>query len=135
MARPRKPTALLEVRGAFITHPERKRTGEPIAEGEARKPPFVKGVAARLWAEYAPLVAAMGILKRVDSFNFGMWCCLAAEFQKNPDRMDTSRIAQLRQIGERFGLDAGARAKLSVTQAQKSEDPAEKYFRRCVDRG
>jgi phage terminase small subunit len=43
--------------------------------------------------------------------------------------MDTSRIAQLRQMSERFGLDAAARAKLEVKQLQPpSEDPAEKYF-------
>jgi phage terminase small subunit len=127
--RPRTATALLNVRGSFLKNPQRKRNREPIAEGEAVKPPFVKGVAARLWSEYAPLVSAMGLLKRVDSFNFGMWCCLAAEFQKDPDHMDTSRIAQLRQMSERFGLDAAARAKLEVKQTQPStEDPAEKYF-------
>jgi phage terminase small subunit len=50
-------------------------------------------------------------------------------FQKDPEHMDTSRIAQLRQMSERFGLDAAARAKLEVKQLQPpSEDPAEKYF-------
>jgi len=135
MARPRKPTALLEVAGAFIKDPQRKRSGEPVANGEAVKPRFVKGTAARIWREYAPLVAAMGLLKAVDSFNFGVWCCLAAEFEKDPEGMLANRIGQMRQLGERFGLDAGARAKLAVTEAQKSEDPAEKYLRRYVDRG
>ena len=60
MARPRTPTTLLEVRGAFIKDPQRRRLHEPIAEGEAKKPAFVKGIAARIWREYAPRVAAMG---------------------------------------------------------------------------
>jgi phage terminase small subunit len=128
MARPRTPTALLEVRGAFGKNPKRKRAGEPVAEGEAVKPRFVKGTAARIWREYAPLIAAMGLLKAVDSFNFGVCCCLAAEFDNDHKRMPANRIAQMWQVGERFGLDAGARAKLAVTAEQKSEDPADKYL-------
>jgi phage terminase small subunit len=128
MARPRKPTTLLEVRGAFVKNPNRKRGHEPIAEGVAVKPRFVKKTAACLWREYAPRVAAMGILKEVDSFNFGVWCCLAAEFEKDSQAMPANRIAQMRQVGERFGLDAGARAKLAVTEGDKINDPAEKYL-------
>src|SRR5215471_8545973 len=129
MVRPRKPTALLELQGAFQKNPQRRRTHKPIADGEAKKPRFVKGAAARLWGEYAPRVAAMGLLKAVDAFNFGVWCCLAAEFEKHSQRMPANRIAQMRQVGERFGLDAGARAKLAVRQQESTvDDPAEKYF-------
>jgi hypothetical protein len=41
----------LNVRGSFLKNTQRKRNREPIAKGEAVKPPFVKGVAARLWSE------------------------------------------------------------------------------------
>ena len=73
-----------------------------------------------------------GLLKAVDAFNFAVWCCLAAEFEKDAERMTAARIAQMRQVGERFGLDAGARAKLAVTAEHKieEEDPADKYLNR-----
>ena len=38
------------------------------------------------------------------------------------ERMPAARVAQMLQVGERFGLDAGARAKLTVAQPAKDED-------------
>lgn len=126
--RPRTATAILNAKGSFEKNPDRKRTAEPLAEGEAVRPSFVRGRAKRIWDRYAPLVAQMDLLKAVDAHNFGVWCCLAAEFEEGPGRMTAARISQMRQAGERFGLDPGARARLSVGKQKPEKDPAEKYF-------
>lgn len=126
--RPRTATAIQEAKGAFDKNPQRRRTGEPVADGEAARPPFVKGAAAKIWQHYAPLVAKMGLLKAVDSHNFGVWCCLAAEFAKDPERMNANRITQMRQMGEKFGLDPRSRAALGSGDGDEDKDPADQYF-------
>jgi phage terminase small subunit len=128
MARPRTPSAILEQRGAFEVHPERKRDGEPIPDGTAVKPKFVKGAAARIWAEYAPRLLALKLLTSVDAHTFGAWCCLTAELEKDSEKFTASRYAQWRALGERFGLDPSSRARMSIKDTVGTEDPAEKYF-------
>jgi phage terminase small subunit len=128
MARPKKATAILEATGAFEKNPDRKRHSEPTAEGEPVKPKFIKGSASRIWDEYAPKLVKMGTLKAVDSAGFATWCFLESEFQKEPSRMTAALFTQKRAYEERFGMSAGARAKLSVGDAEKKKDPAEKYF-------
>ena len=128
MPGPRKPTAILEAKGAFDKNPNRKRSGEPIAEGDAVKPRFVKGRASKVWDEIAPLLRNMGTLKAVDSIAFGTFCCLQAEFEKNPREMTAARITQKRFYEERFGMNPSARAKMAVEGEGKSKDPAERYF-------
>jgi len=129
MARPKKPTSILEATGAFDKNPDRRRTGEPVAEGEPVKPEYLKGAAAKLWEQYAPVCYEMGPLFLVDSPGFATWCWLEARFQQAPDKMTAALITQKRAYEERFGMSSGARAKMGVTDGQKKEpDPAEKYF-------
>ena len=128
MARPKKPSTILETLGAFEKNPDRKREGEPIADGEPIKPKYIKGSASRIWDEYAPKLVKMGTLRAVDSPGFGTWCCLEARFQKEPSRMTASLISQKRFYEERFGMSAAARAKMSINHVQSKKDPAEKYF-------
>lgn len=127
MARPRKPTTILDALGAFEHDPNRKRQAEPEAEGVAAKPKYLKGMAAKIWDEFAPKLAKMGTIKSVDGPGLATWCCLEAEFQKDPARMTASRITQKRAYEERFGMSASARAKMTL-ESGKTADPAEKYF-------
>jgi len=122
------PTAILEAKGAFEKNPNRKRDAEPVADGEPIKPKHLKGAASRIWDEYCPRLVKMGTAYEVDSAALAAWCCLQAEFQKDPARMNSSRIAQMRAYEDRFGMNASARAKLGSSPANKPTDPAEKYF-------
>jgi hypothetical protein len=129
MARPKKPSSVLNTLGAFEHDPQRKRASEPIAEGSAVKPKYLKGLPAKIWDEYAPILEKMGTLFAVDAPGFATWCCLEAEFQKEQSRMTSARITQKRAYEERFGMSSGARAKMGVTDGEKAKkDPAEKYF-------
>jgi phage terminase small subunit len=131
MARPRKPTILLETSGAFDKNPNRKREGEPVPpDGEPIKPKYLKGKALQVWKLYAPICFGMGTLKRGDEAEFATWCDMQAEYEKDPSRFQTSRVAQKRAYAEKFGIaGAGSRAKLGVTDGGKNQvDPAAKYL-------
>jgi phage terminase small subunit len=120
-----KPTEYKQVIG--VTRADRLNPSEPKPEGEARKPAFLKGRAAKIWAEYAPQLIRLRLLTEIDAHHFAAWCSLAAEFERDPQRMTASRIAQMRTLGSLFGLDPSSRARLSVKD-QPTSDPASKYF-------
>jgi phage terminase small subunit len=122
-----KPTKLKELLG----NPGGRdlNLAEPAPEGKPQKPKFLKGRAAKIWDEYAPQLTAMGVLTSVDSHTFAAWCCLAAEFERAPDRMQAARIAQMRALAAAFGLEASARSRLTTSDGKPNkEDPADKYF-------
>ena len=129
--RPRKPTALLEATGAFVIHPERRkqRKHEPHITGGVVKPHYLRGKASGIWDEVAPQLVAAGILTTTGARTFATWCCLEAEWERSPQRMNASRIAQKIRIGQAFGMDAASQARLSIKECENSSDPADKYFR------
>src|SRR5688500_3709433 len=105
------PTALKVLKG----NPGKRRLpeNEPKPAGVATMPQFLKGRPAAIWREYSPELIRLGLLTSVDGHMFAIWCGLAAEFEDNPI-LHASRIAQLRALASSFGLEPGARARLSA---------------------
>src|SRR5579862_3948556 len=69
MARPRKPTAILELSGAFKEHPDRRRPTEPVDSRELGEPPArLPAAAQKYWQELAGM-CVHGVLKYSDR-----WC-------------------------------------------------------------
>ena len=119
--RPPKPTNLHVVGGTW--RDDRHGRGRGLAPPGQRlrakdRPPFVRGRAARLWAEALP---ALPWLHRVDKYCFALWCVLQAEFERNPAAMMAARISLLRLIAGDLGLTAAGRARLGFTQAPPAE--------------
>ena len=89
MPRPRKPTAALELSGAFAKNPQRKgaRANEPKPEGEIGAPPgyFDKDTAA-IWHEYVA-EAAPGVLTVSDRKVLELTCRLTRKMRVAPGRM------------------------------------------------
>ena len=129
MARPRTPTAILEGRGAYDNHPERRsqRREEPIAPGAPLKPRFLKGRAAKIWDELLPEILRMKVAGAIDSRALATLCCLEAEHEENPKNMSVGRIAEMRKHRALFGMDPSSRARLSVPQKPPA-DGAEEFF-------
>lgn len=99
---------------------------EPVAE--IKKPAFVKSRAARIWKKYCAELQKKGSLKPEDADMFGVWCCLMAEFQKDPDRFITAKLTQMRLLAETFEI-AGRSSRERVKPSKPSAaDPAERYF-------
>jgi hypothetical protein len=101
------------------------RDDEPIALGEPVKPPKLRGRPAQLGDEVAGFAFW---LAAVDGYKLHIWCELQAEFEQRPDRMLSSRIAQLRAVGSELGLDPASRARLKTGDAKGKKDPAAEFL-------
>ena len=121
--------------------PAAREAAPPPITGAPAKPPFLKGRAAELWDAYLPELARLGVLTSLDAHTFACWCALAAEFEKSPKRMTSSRISQMRLLASSIGLDprsrsgidaftSGQRTPQHVTPREKPKpaNATDKYF-------
>ncbi len=82
MARPRKPTAILETSGAFIKNPQRRRPTEPKPTGELGNPPGrLEREEVAMWHEMAAVLPP-GVAKNSDRPSFEMMVCLMVGFTR-----------------------------------------------------
>jgi hypothetical protein len=89
-------------------------------------PKALKNREQQLWDEY--IVAATWLTKFEAPLAF-MWVSLTAEFEKNPAKATTSRIAQIRQVGSELGFDPSSRARRGIGDKEPPKaDPGAKYF-------
>ena len=115
MARPRVPTSILELRGTYRKHPERRRHGEPVV-----KDPFPSSAPAHLPPEVKTAwqaitdAASPGVLKPSDIFIVELAACLVAEHRLAPFDMPSSRRSQLLIILGSLGMTPRDRGKLHV---------------------
>ena len=125
MGRPRKPTALLELTGAFKRNPQRwrARSNEPKPTGPIGDYPSDRAVTpADIWDELV-IQCAPGVLQKYDRVALEMTADLLAKYrasQIGPDgarcfpSIDTKYIALLDKLLARFGMNPSDRTKLSV---------------------
>jgi hypothetical protein len=140
--RGRKPNPTLRlITGSHIKDrpPPKAPVTEPIQGGPVEKPAGLRAnsVAGKLWTQF---IARCHWLSWADSPKAAMWCYLQAEYNRGPDKMIASRIAQLRALGSELGLDYGSRERMGVTiptgrqpeekpgGEEKPTSPAAKYF-------
>jgi hypothetical protein len=121
MARPRKPTAELERKGAFKHDPQRRRArqNEPIPSGELGDPPYHLRIAEkRAWVELAAH-APPGVMKNSDRLLLEITCGLMAKLRdRNPMRggLKAAELALLIQCLSRMGLTPSDRSKVGVPE-------------------
>ena len=117
MARPKTATAILELRGAFKKHPERKRPKEPkpSAPLNKRAPQHLKAHQQKTWRQLMKIVPP-GVLMNADCLIVEIAACLLAEYRKDPDAMPTARITRLTTELGKLGLSPPDRAKLMVAE-------------------
>ena len=113
MPRPRTPTRILDARGSFKQHPERKRDGEPEVMTPLGSFPEQKKTPEECWNELAN-VAALGVLTGADRPSVEMAANLMAEYRDDPIAMQTSRLTLLNRLLGQFGMTPSDRAKLSI---------------------
>lgn len=128
--RPAKPTALHVIEGTLHATRHRARAAAPEATGQPEKPKFLKGRASRLWDETAPLLVAMGVAKQLDAHVLAAWCCLMAEFEKDPKAMTASRISQMRALAGTLGMTPSDRARMGASNGagKQATSAAAKFF-------
>ena len=122
MARPKTASKILELKGSFKKHPERKRQAEPEGrEVFSRAPPDqLSGYQQECWREIIKAIPA-GVLTGSDLIHVEVVARLLAELRTKGDEMRTERITRLTQEMGRLGLNPSARASLSVEKPKTNK--------------
>lgn len=124
MARPRKPTKLLDAKGAFKKDPQRKRT-DPETTGPLGEPPdYMLPDEKERWEEIGR-IAPLGVLTVADRPLIETAARLWAYCRRTPmEDLPTSKIDKLHTLLGRCGMSPADRAKISVPE-QKKKNPFE----------
>ena len=122
MSKPRTATAILEARGAFKNHPERKRQQEPkpAAEFPEIPPEHLTNEQKATWQQIVDIVPAR-VLANSDILIVEIAACLLAEYRANPNEMVTARITRLTCELGKLGLSPSDRAGLEVYKPEYND--------------
>ena len=74
MARPRKPTAVLELTGAFRKDPQRRRNEPGYSPGVPDQPPGMSEAARKIWDSLVDELVGSGVLRTIDAWAFADLC-------------------------------------------------------------
>ena|ERR1700693_1512501 len=118
----RTPTAILESRGSFINHKNRRdaRAGEPVVTKKLGSPPKTfTGEQKKIWREFAKIVPA-GVATYADRWAVEIVVCAMAKLRAgNISGAETGRLTSLLS---RFGLTPADRSRVVATLAPKPDD-------------
>lgn len=129
MARPRKPTNVLELKGAFKKHPERaaERANEPEPTGEIGDPPkHLTGLALECWTEIVGLAHA-GTLCAADRLVVEHGARALAALRSSDDYADTKLMIRLETVLGKLGLTPADRSKVQVLKPKENANPFAKF--------
>lgn len=123
MGRPRTPTNVLQLRGAFAKNPQRKRPDEPKPEKDVGNPPACFDEDHRaIWREIKKNSAA-GVLTISDRIALEVLCCLVRQFRSDPVAFSGAKLARMESLFGKFGFTPADRSKVSV----KAKKPANAF--------
>jgi hypothetical protein len=114
MSRPKTATAVLEARGAFAKHPERKRENEPdTGRGIGPAPVHFTSEQGQAWDEIVS-ICAPGVFQSSDRLVVEAIAVELTIFRANPKRYGTSALALLTNLLGRCGMTPSDRSKVVV---------------------
>jgi phage terminase small subunit len=120
MARPRTPTQILELKGAFKKNPQRKRDAEPVPTGPVGDPPVhfdETHIAA--WHELVAMIPS-GVLTNADRLIVELTCTLIVSVRTlHTERGDK---ALLKSCLATLGMTPADRSKISVPKQAEEQD-------------
>jgi hypothetical protein len=132
MARPRTPAKVLELRGSFRAHPERKREDAPGAGPWSAEPPeHLTGSEIAAWREVVeslPKVALTATERLGVAQMARLWAALKTTHPASPDfkKLDDS----FRQWAVQMGMTLQARTKLGTSGESKGGNPFDQFGER-----
>jgi hypothetical protein len=118
----RTPTAILESRGSFIGHKNRKeaRAGEPVVTKKLGGPPKTfTDEQKKLWREFAKIVPA-GVATYADRWAVEIVVCAMAKFPAGT--ITGGERSQLTSLLSKFGLTPADRSRVVATLAPEGDD-------------
>jgi hypothetical protein len=122
MARPRTPTALLEVKGAFLpgANPSRARESEPVSTRPLGNPPkHLSKERKKLWKEIAKRLAP-GVAMESDRDAFELMVRLTDRMRTDDILMRSADRTALISLWSRFAMTPADRSKVSVEKHKGS---------------
>ena len=125
MSRPRVPTNILTLRGAYRRNPKRlvERAGEPVSDAPIGEPPeHLTGEARAAWGEISGL-APLGTFCPADRVAVEICAVLLAQFRESPNDFPAAKLTRLESLLGRFGLTPSDRSRISVAKPE----PRNKY--------
>jgi hypothetical protein len=118
MGRPRKPTAVLELTGAFRKNPQRRRT-DPVATGPLGDPPaHFTAELVSMWHELASLCPP-GVLTASDRFLVEIAAVLMLRVRKQAHILRRADLNLLISVLSRMGMSPADRLRLGIANPQK----------------
>lgn len=122
MARPRTPTNVLDARGSFKKHPERKRKdAEPVGELSAA-PPHINGAVLHAWNEIARY-APRDVLTDSDRLSIELAANLLAQFRDDPLEFTAAKLVRLEALLGKFGMTPADRSKVGGKKEAPKGNP------------
>ena len=118
----RTPTAILEARGSFIGHKNRKeaRAGESVVTKKLGSPPKTfSDEQKKLWREFAKVVPE-GVATYADRWAVEIAVCAMAKFRAGT--ITGAETGQLTSLLSRFGLTPADRSRVVATLAPTPDD-------------
>lgn len=115
--RPRTPSNVLEMRGAFVAHPERAaaRKDEPVPNSDIGDPPKGMNVGARKCWVYLVEIAPHGVLGDSDRAYLEVAAeLLALKRRVGVERMESAKLNRLETMLGKLGLNPADRSRVSI---------------------
>jgi hypothetical protein len=129
MARPRKPTPLLELTGAFQKDPQRARPHEPKPAGPLGDPPVdFDEVLTALWGELVRMVPA-NVLTVSDRWLVELACRTMRDVKQGKALASEKNL--LLACLSRMGLTPADRSKIAVPQETQELDELAQLAAEC----
>jgi hypothetical protein len=115
MARPRKASKVLELKGAFLKDPQRARHDEPEPTVKLPEvpPAHLAHDAKQCWLELKR-IAPDGVLFESDGPSIELCANLLAEYRLDPVAFPSNRLGHLRAAINALGMNPGERSKIIV---------------------
>lgn len=129
MARPRKPTALLELTGAFRKDPQRWRGAAPQPTGPLGAPPDrLEPAEKKCWLELEALVPP-GILFNSDRWHVEITACLLAKMRDprgglgGKHGLRAGEVRLLNKCLTQMGMTPADRSRIAIIKEDESDNP------------
>lgn len=122
MARPRKPTNVLELTGAFKKNPQRARKDAETAGPLSSAPAHLGGAALHAWNEIAQH-APLDVLTDSDRIALELAAHLLAQFRDNPVDFPSTKLVRLEALLGKFGMTPADRAKVGGKREAPKGNP------------
>ena len=124
MPRPATPTNVLELRGAYQNHPERKkqRKHEPEITPLSAPPKNLSVDERKIWREIIKRVPE-GVIGDSDGIALETLTKLVYIMRHDFDGMTAAQLNKLETMLGRFGMTPSDRTKIVVKKEEKQDDP------------